>query len=227
MSVSSVLHRSCDSDLGVRSSGDCFDIQSLLLSAAALQGSGPLAWVAMRSLSLIRLNTRLERSIEPPLASTCSLGLDKEKVFPRIDNAETSTSRETTRSCTLLGDLPLARSWSLALRVRWSPRTDAHLFLFVAANRSGCLFGKAAHSPGFVPGWCLPEQESLESDEPPGSCCHCPAVSLERQAAICIRCRCLTRLVFARSPLRLVTGKVSCSRNFKKVTANISSTFYA
>ena len=28
-------------------------------------------------------------------------------------------------------------------------------------------------------------------------CCHCSAVSLERRAAICIRCRCLTRLVFA------------------------------
>ena len=42
MSVSSVLHRSCDSDPGVRSSGDCFDIQFSLLSAAALQSSGPL-----------------------------------------------------------------------------------------------------------------------------------------------------------------------------------------
>ena len=93
-----------------------------------------------------------------------------------------------------------------------------------AANSSGCLFGKAAHSPGFVPVWCLPEQESLERDEPPGSCCHCYAVSLKRRAAICIRSRCLTRLVFA-SEGRLVTRKVNSSRSLQKVTANISSTF--
>ena len=53
-------------------------------------------WEAMRSWSVVRLNTGLEKSVEPPLASMCSL--DKEKVFPRIDNAETSASRETTRS---------------------------------------------------------------------------------------------------------------------------------
>ena len=77
----------------------------------------------MRSWSLVRLNTSLERSVEPPLASMCSL--DKEKVFPR--NAETSTSRETTRSPARRF---AARSWSLALRARWSSHTDAHLFLF-------------------------------------------------------------------------------------------------
>ena len=81
--------------------------------------------VAMRFWSLIRLNTSLERSFEPPLASMCSI--DKEKVFPRIDNAETSTSRKTRRSPARQF---AARSWSLALQARWSPRTDAHLFLF-------------------------------------------------------------------------------------------------
>ena len=124
MSVSSVLHRSCDSDLGcalqvtVSTSDSCCCPLQLFRVVAH--------WVAMRSWSLVRLNTSLERSVESPLASVCSL--DKEKVFPRIDNAETSTSRE--KHAHLLGDLPLARSWSLALRARWSPRTDAHLFLF-------------------------------------------------------------------------------------------------
>ena len=153
-------------------------------------------WVVMRCWSLIRLNTSLERNVEPPLASMCSL--DKEKVFPRIDNAETSTSRETTRS-------PARRFAARSLLVSCPPGTMVSSYVYrrsshslLAANSSGCLFGKAAHSPGFVPVWCLPEQESLESDKPPGSCCHCSAVSLECRAAICIRCRSLTRLVFAR-----------------------------
>ena len=150
-------------------------------------------WVAMRFLSLIRLNTSLERSVEPPLASMCSL--DKEKVFPRIDNAETLTSRETTRS-------PARRFAARSLLVSCPPGTMVSSYRrsslsLLAANSSGCLFGKAAHPPGFVPVWCQPEQESLESDEPPGSCCHCSAVSFQRRAAICVRCRCLTRLVFA------------------------------
>ena len=174
----------------------------------------------MRSWSLVRLNTSLERSVEPALASMCSL--DKGKVSRRIVNAETSTSRETTRS-------PARRFAARSLLVSCPPGTMVSSYKrsslsLVAANSSGCLFGKAAHSPGFVPVRCLPEQESLESDEPPGSCCHCYAVSLERRAAICIRSRCLTRLVFA-SEGRLVTRKVNCSRSLKKVTANISSTF--
>ena len=131
----------------------------------------------MRSWSLVRLNTILERSVEPPLASMCSL--DKEKVFRRIDNAETSTSRETTRS-------PARRFAARSLFVSCLSGTMVFSYRrsslsLLAANS---LVGKAAHSPCFVPVWCLPEQESLESDEPPGSCCHCCAVSLERQAAI-------------------------------------------
>ena len=127
-------------------------------------------WVAMRCWSLVRLNNGLERSVEPPLASMCSL--DKEKVFPRIDNAETSASRETTRS-------PARRFAAHSLLVSCPPgmmvssyrRSSLSLDL-LAANSCGCLFGKAAHSLVSCPSWCLPEQESLESDEPPGSCCH-------------------------------------------------------
>ena len=96
-------------------------------------------WVAMRSWSLVRLNTSLERSVELPLASMCSL--DKKKVFSRIDNAETSTSRETTRSPARRF---AARSWSLALRARSYRRSSLSL---LAANSSGCLVGKAAHFP--------------------------------------------------------------------------------
>ena len=176
---------------GVRSSGDCFDIQFLLLSVAAVQNSGPLGSHALLVSYPPEHQSRKERWA--PLASMCSL--DKEKVFRRIDNAETSTSRETTRS-------PARRFAARSLLVSCPPGTMVSSYRrsslsLLAANSSGCLFGKAAHCPGFMPVWCLPEQESLESDEPLGSCCHCSAVSLERRAAICIRCRCLTRLVLA------------------------------
>ena len=181
-------------------------------------------WVVMRCWSLIHLNTSLERNVELPLACMCSL--DKGKVFPRIDNAETSTSRETTRS-------PARRFAARSLLVSCPPGTMVSSYVYrrsshslLAANSSGCLFGKAAHSPGFVPVWCLPEQESLESDKPPGSCCHCSAVSLECRAAICIRCRCLTRLVFARVTSSFGNMKGKLFTEFKKVMANISSTFY-
>ena len=136
MSASSVLHRSCDTDLGVRSSGDSFGIQFLLLSAAALQSSGPLG--SQRSWSLVHLNTSLERSVQPPLASMCSL--DKEEVFPRIDNAEIT---ETTRS-------PARRFPARSLLVSCPPGTMVSSYRrsslsLVAANSSDCLFGKAAH----------------------------------------------------------------------------------
>ena len=91
----------------------------------------------------------------------------------------------------------------------------------LAANSSGCLFGKAAHSPGFVPVWCLPEQESLESVEPPSCCCHCSAGQLYAYAVGVSSDWCSP----ASSRLPLVTRKVNCSQNQKKVTANISSTF--
>ena len=110
--------------------------------------------------------------------------------------------------------------------VSWYRRSSLSL---LAASSSGCFSGKAAHSPGFLPVWCLSEQESLESDEPPGSlnCYHRSSVSLERWAAICIRCRCLTHgLVFA-SVITFSFGnmKGKLFTKLKKVTANISSTY--
>ena len=84
-------------------------------------------WVAMRSWSLFRLlNTSLERSIESPLASMRSL--DKEKVFQGLITPKLQLQEK--QYAYLLGELPPARPWSLALRARWSPCTDAHLFLF-------------------------------------------------------------------------------------------------
>ena len=116
-------------------------------------------WVAMRSWSLVRLNISLERSVEPPLASMCSL--DKKKVFRGLvtPKSPTSTSRETTRS-------PARRFAARSLLVSCPPGTMVSSYRrsslsLLAANSLGCLFGKAAHSPGFVPVWCLPEQESL------------------------------------------------------------------
>ena len=63
-------------------------------------------WVAMRSLSLVRLNTSLGRSVEPPLASMCSL--DKEKVFRGLITPKLQLQEK--QHAHLLGDLPLARS---------------------------------------------------------------------------------------------------------------------
>ena len=117
-------------------------------------------WVAMRSWSLVRLNTSLERSVEPPLASMCSL--DKEKVFPKIDNVEITDfnfKRNNTLTCSAicrslaLGLLPSGHDGLLVQTLISFSSAD------LAANSSGCLFGKAAHSP--VPVWCLPEQKSL------------------------------------------------------------------
>ena len=42
MYVCSLHEKECPCRLGVRSSGDCFDIQFLLLSAAALQSEWPI-----------------------------------------------------------------------------------------------------------------------------------------------------------------------------------------
>ena len=174
-------------------------------------------WVAMRSWSLVRLNTSLERSVEPPLASMCSL--DKENVFPR--NAETSTSRETTRS-------PARRFAARSWQARWFSHTDAHLFLFwlpaVPAVSSERRLTLLVSCPS---GACLNRSflRAMSRQVPAATCC---AVSLERRAAICIRCRCLTgdpTGVRQRHFFPQVTRKVNCSRNLKKVTANISSTF--
>ena len=102
MSVSSVLHCSCDSDLcvcvWVRFSGDCFDI--LLLSAAAHQSSG---WPCAPGLLQFHQNTSLERSAEPPLASI--VFPDQEKVCPRIANAEITDfnfKRNNTLTCSAI-----------------------------------------------------------------------------------------------------------------------------
>ena len=174
-------------------------------------------WVAMRSWSLVRLNTSLERSVEPPLASMCSL--DKEKFFRGLITPKLQLQEK--QHAHLLGDLPPARSWSLALRARWSPRTDAHRYLFlfwlliVPAVSSERRLTLLVSCPS---GACL-------SDEPPGSCCHCSAVSLECRAAICIHVGVSPDWCSPATLLPLFTRKVNCSRNLKKVTANNSSTF--
>ena len=182
-------------------------------------------WVAMHSWSLVPLNTSLERSVVPPLASMCYL--DKEKLFPRIDNAEiTDFNLKRSNTLTLLGDLRLARSWSLALRARWSPCTDAYHFLFwlptVPAVSSERRLTLLVSCPS---GACL-NRSLLRAMSRQVPCCHCSAFSLERRAAICIRCRCLTRLVFA-SVITSSLGNTKGKRftKLKKVTANISSTF--
>ena len=113
----------CDSDLGVRSSGD-WTVSTSNSCCCPLQLLRVVAhWVAMRSWSLVRLNTSLERSVEPPLASSTKRKFCRGLIMPKLQLQEKQHAH-------LLGDLPLARSWSLALQARWSPRTDSHLFLF-------------------------------------------------------------------------------------------------
>ena len=85
-------------------------------------------WVAMRSWSLVRLNTSLERSIEPPLASMCSL--DKEKVFQGLITPKLQLQEK--QHAHLLDDFPLAHSWSLALR------HDGLLVQTLISFSSGC-----------------------------------------------------------------------------------------
>ena len=101
MSMSSVLYRSRDSDPGcalqvtVSTSNSCWCPLQLFRAVAHL--------VAMRSWSLVHLNTSLERRVEPPLASMSSF--DKEKVFPRIDNAEIidfNFKRNNTLTCSAI-----------------------------------------------------------------------------------------------------------------------------
>ena len=144
-------------------------------------------WVAMRSWFLVRLNTSLERSVEPPLAAMCSSTKRKFSrglITPKLQLQEKQHAH-------LLGDLTLACSWSLALRARWSPRTDAHLFLFwlptvpaVSSERRLTLLFRAH----LVPAWTGVSWERWAARF---------LLPLLRRAAICIRCRCLTRLVFA------------------------------
>ena len=101
-------------------------------------------WVAMRSLSLIRLNTSLERSVEPPLASMCSL--DKEKVFPRIDNAETfNFKRNNTLTCS-------ANCRSLALGLLPSGH-DGLLVRTLISFSSGCQQFQLSLRKGGSPSW--------------------------------------------------------------------------
>ena len=195
MSVSSVLHRSCDSDLGVRSSGDWTHTVSTSNSCCCpLQLFRVVArWVAMRSWSLVRLNTSLERSVS---------FLDKEKVFPRIDNVETSTTRSPARrfaARSLLVSCPPGTMVSSYRRSFWLPTVPA-----VSSERGH-------------------EQESLESDEPPGSFCHCSAGQPYAYAVGVSPDWCSPA-----SLLPLVTRKVNCSRSLKNWRrTSISSTFCA
>ena len=79
----------------------------------------------------------------------------------------------------------------------------------LAATCSGCLFGKAARHTLLVScpsGVCL-NRSLLRAMSRQVPCCHCSAVSLERRAAICIRCRCLTWLVFA-SECSFITSSI-------------------
>ena len=88
-------------------------------------------WVVMRSWSLVRLNTSLERSVEPPLASMCSL--DKENVFPRIDNAEITHfnfKRNNTLTCSAI-----CRSLALGLLPSGH---DGRLVQTLISFSSGC-----------------------------------------------------------------------------------------
>ena len=151
MSVSSVLHCSNHSDPWVGSSGDCFDIQVLLLSAVALQSSGPPGSHALLFSCPPEHQSRKERWAAvgfPCVPSTMRKG---------IDYADFNVKKNNTFTCSAICRV---HSWIVSSYRRSSLSP-------LAANSSGCLFGKATHSPGFV--WCLPEQESLESDEPAGS----------------------------------------------------------
>ena len=119
------------------------------------------------------------------------------EVCPRIDNDEISGfnfKRNNTPACSAI-------CRSLALGLLPSGHNGLLIQMLICFS-SGCyLFrlslrkGGSPYSPGFVPAWCLPEQESLESDEPPGSLLPLlrRVFNLERPAAICIRCWCLTR----------------------------------
>ena len=115
-------------------------------------------WVAMRSWSLVHLNTSLERSVEPPLASMCSL--DKEKVFPRIDNAEITDfnfKRNNTLTCSAI-----CRSLALGLLPSGH---DGLLVQTLISFSSGCQQFRLSLRKGCSPsGACL-----NRSDEPPGS----------------------------------------------------------
>ena len=180
MSVSSVLHRSCDSDPGGALFRwlDCFDIQFLLLSAAALESSGPLGSHALLVSRPPEHQSRKERWAAVSF-------LDKEKVFPRIDNAETSTSRETTRS-------PARWFAARSLLVSCPPgtmvssyRRSSLSFLAASLRNEGSLSWFRAR---LVPAWTGVSWERWAARF---------LLPLLRRAAICIRCRCLTRLVFA------------------------------
>ena len=84
----------------------------------------------------------------------------------------------------------------------------------LAANSSGCLFGKATQSLR-LSGACL-NRSPLRAMTRQVPCCHCSAVSLERRAATCIYaagaspdwCSPVSSLL----PLQMVTRKVNCSR---------------
>ena len=166
-------------------------------------------WVALRSWSLVRLNTSLERSVELPLASSTKRKFFRGLITPKLQLQEKQHAH-------LLGGLPLARSWSLALRARWSPCTDAHLFLFwlptvpaVSSERRLILLVSCQSCA------CL-NRSLLRVMSRQVPCCHCSAVSLERRAALCIRCRCLARLVSASVTSSFGNTKGKLFTKFKK-----------
>ena len=121
----------------------------------------------MCSWSLFRPNTNIKRSVEPP-ASMCSL--DQEEVCAKIDNAEITDfnfNRNNTLTCSAIFRSLLV---SCPPGTMVSSYTEAHFFLFwLPLVLLSLRTGGSPYSPGFVPVWCLPEQESLGSDEPPGS----------------------------------------------------------
>ena len=166
MSVSFVLHRSCDSDLWVRFSGDCFDIQFRLLSAAALRSSAVGSNAFLVSCPPEH-QTRKERWAA---ASFHKFPRPRESLSG-IDNAEITDfnfKRNSTLTCSAicrslaLGLLPSGHN-GLLVQTLISFSSGCHLF------RLSLRKGGSRYSPGLVPVWCLPEQESFESNEPPGS----------------------------------------------------------
>ena len=128
-----------------------------------------------------------------------------QKVCSRIHNAEITDfnfKRNNTLTCSAI-----CRSLALGLL----PSGHDGLLVQTLSFSSGChLFwlslwkGGSPYSPGFVPVWCLPEQESLESDEPPGSLLPllrrffgATGSHMHTLSSFFFFYRCLTRLVFA------------------------------
>ena len=148
------------------------------------------------------------------VASGCAFQVTvstSQKVCPRIDklNAEITDfnlKRNNTLTCSAIAARSLLVSCPPGTMVSSYRRSSLSL---LAATCSGCLFGKAARDTllvSYPSGVCL-NRSLLRAMSRQVLCCHFSAVSLERRAAIWIRCRCLTRLVFA-SECSFITSSI-------------------